>query len=139
MAQFGTILKHSRTDIQLTGTQQGIGPKPANVLFIYNGEVVCEFGSQSFDGPEPPTTVQDQLIIVLPDADLGLGQIPHLPVPIIFPTHWISLGGLTGHVAVNNPTLSTQGARGLILTADISVQAAILRNVQYQVSVLAVN
>jgi hypothetical protein len=132
MAQAGTILQHSRTDIQLTGTQQGVGPGlPANVLFIYIGEVGCQFVSDS------GTTLHDQLSIELPDADLGTGQLPHIPVPIILPTDWNALSG-PPVLAVDNPTLSQKpnSLSGLILTADISVQNAMLLRVQYQVAVL---
>lgn len=80
--QVGTIVKHSRTDIKLTGTQQSIGDKPANVLFIYTGEVSCKFVSDS------ENTLHDQLSIVLPDSALGLNQVVHPPVPIILPTSW---------------------------------------------------
>jgi hypothetical protein len=73
MSQVGTILKHSRTDIRLTGTQQGIGGKPANVLFIYTGEVGRKFVSAS------PNTFAEQLSIVLPDSNIGLGQIINPP------------------------------------------------------------
>ena len=131
--QVGTLLKTSRTDIKLTGTQQGIGGKPANVLFIYTGEVGCKFVSSS------GTTLHDQLSIVLPEANLGLAQVVHPPVPIILPTSW-NANDAFSVVAVNNPTLSQQSGQfaGLILTADISVQNAMLLNVQYQLSIIAV-
>jgi hypothetical protein len=130
--QVGTILRHSRTDIQLTGTQQGIGGQPANILFIYTGEVGCNFVSGS------GTTLYGQLSIVLPDAALGLGQIIGPPIPIILPTSW-NANDAFSVIAVNNPALSQQAGQftGLILTADIAVQNGMLLNVQYQVSVLA--
>lgn len=131
--QTGKIQNHARTDIQLTGTQQGIGGKPANILFIYTGEVGCNFVSDSGN------TLHDQLSIVLPDADIGLGQVVHTPVPIILPTSW-NANGAFSVVAVSNPTLGQQPGQftGLILTADISVQNASLLNVQYQLSIIAI-
>lgn len=136
MAQAGTVLQHSRTDIQLTGAQQGVGPgAPATILFIYTGEVSCEFVS------DISTTLLDQLSIELPDADLGLDALPHIPVPIILPTSWnTNISGLgLGVVAVDNPALKQKAnsIKGLVLTADISVQNATLLRVQYQVPVLA--
>jgi hypothetical protein len=133
MGQVGTVLKHSRTDVQLTGPQQGVGTGlPANILFIYTGEVSCKFVSDS------GTTLQDQLSIVLPDGTLSLGQIIGPPVPIIFPTSW-NANDAFSVVAVNNPTLSQETGLlgGLVLTAEIAVQNAMLLNVQYQVSILA--
>jgi hypothetical protein len=133
MSQVGTILKSSRTDVRLSGTQQGVGGKPANVLFIYTGEVGCKFVSPD------NTTVRDQLVIVLPDAALGLGQIVHPPIPIILPTSWNANDDFSV-IAVNNPTLGLQAGQftGLSLTADIAVQNGALLNVQYQLSITAV-
>jgi hypothetical protein len=133
MAQTGTILKHCRTDIQLTGTQQSIANnEPANVLFIYTGEVQCKFVSST------NTTLHDQLIIVLPDADLGLGQVVGTPVPIILPTSWNENDNFSV-IAINNPAVGMipNSFTGLTLTADIAVQNGMLLNVQYQLSLLA--
>ncbi len=133
MAQTGTILKSSRTDVQLTGTQQTIANnEPANVLFFYTGEVQCKFVSGN------NTTLHDQLNIVLPNGNLGLGQIIGPPVPIILPTSWNANDNFSV-VAINNPTLTMlpNVFTGLMLTADIAVQNGMLLNVQYQVSVLA--
>jgi hypothetical protein len=133
MAQTGTILKHSRTDVQLTGTQQGIANKPANALFIFAGEVQCKFVSSN------NTTLNDVLTIVLPDAlDLGLGQVVGLPVPIILPTSWNANDGFSV-IAINDPTISMlpKTLSGLTLTANIAVQNGMLLNVQYQLSLLA--
>jgi hypothetical protein len=133
MAQTGSILKHSRTDIQLTGTQQGIGPnQPANTLFIYTGEVQCKFVSSN------NTTLNDELTIVLPDADLGLGQVIGPPVPIILPTSWNANSGFSV-IAINNPAIGMipNALTGLTLTANIAVQNGMLLNVQYQLSLLA--
>jgi hypothetical protein len=135
MAQTGVILKHSRTDIQLSGTQQSTASnQTANILFIYTGEVQCKFVSSN------NTTLNDVLTIILPDAALGLGQIVGSPVPIILPTSWNANSGFSV-IAINNPTLGVgpgpTAMTGLTLTANIAVQDGMLLNVQYQLSVLA--
>lgn len=133
MPQVGQILKSSRTDIRLSGEQQGIGAKPANVLFIFTGEVSCRFVSDS------ENTLRDTLQIMLPNSALGLAQIVHPPNPIILPTSW-NANDAFSVIAVNNPTLAGQPGQfsGLMLTADVAVQNGMLLNVQYQLSITAV-
>jgi hypothetical protein len=106
--------------------------EPANTLFIYTGEVQCKFVSGN------NTTLNDVLTIVLPDADLGLGQVIGPPVPIILPTSWNANDGFSV-IAINNPTVGTipNTLTGLTLTANIAVQNGMLLNVQYQLSLLA--
>ena len=124
--QTGVIVQHSRTDIRLTGAQQGA----ANVLFIYTGEADVSFAGADH-------TYRDQFSIELPDADIA--PAGNKPVPIIFPTGWNASGVSLGIVSVENPTLGLKAGSltGLILTADVAVQNAMLLRVQYQVSVLA--
>lgn len=128
--QTGTIQRASRVDILLTGQASG-----ATALFIYSGEVGCNFTSDS------NTTLNDQLLIELPDADLLSGQLVQFqagvsPIPIVLPTNWNSNSGFSV-IGVNSARVDVhpENGRGLILVANVAVQNGMLVGVSYQVSV----
>jgi hypothetical protein len=131
--QMGTILTHARTDIVMLAPGQTASGQPfVNTLFVYTGEVACKFVSPN------NTTLNDQLGIVLPDADLGTNQFLTPAIPIIVPTSW-NVNDNFAVIAVNNPAVTLNGPQaltGLMLTTNVAVQNGMLLNVQYKLSVL---
>src|SRR5712692_3887817 len=128
----------SRLDILLpTGSQ----PDGATVLFIYSGEIRCNFLSDSHQ------TLTDQLQILIDPGFTDPAQIVAFntkpPIPILFPTSWNSQGDHTV-IGINSPILNLSGGAGanpplggpgLYIFATVSVQNGQLLNAQYQVSV----
>ena len=112
-------------------------------LFIYSGEVSCNFSSQG------ATSISDQLIILLePDFTSttqivgGLNVNPS--IPLVVPTSW-NANNAFSVIAINTPELLLVtasappivpgGVPGLYIVAQVTVQNGMLLNVQYQVSV----
>ncbi len=135
----GTV---SRQDILLPAGSQ---PDGATVLFIYSGEVRCNFFSDSNN------TLTDQLQILLDPGITDEGQIvgfqlppPHPPLPIVLPTSWNSQGDKTV-IGINSPLIKVNAGtdasflagQGVYIFATISVQNGQLLNAQYQVSIRA--
>lgn len=130
---FGSL---ARQVILLSSQQSG-----ATALFIYSGEISCNFTSSS------GTSFSDQLqILIDPGITLnsnivGSLQDGNAPIPLVAPTSW-NANDAFSVIAINSPALviSTAsdpllGGPGLYIVAQVTVQNGMLLNAQYQVSV----
>jgi hypothetical protein len=143
MSQLAVVLHSSREDILLVPSTQGQAGTAA--LYIYSGEVSCNFSSQS------GTDSTDQLIILIEPGITSTSQIVgglnvNPPIPIVAPTSW-NANDAFSVIAINSPELLLVtesappivpgGVPGLYIAAQVTVQNGMLLNAQYQVSVRA--
>jgi len=85
MSQLGVVLHASREDLLFAPGSQGQANTAA--LFIYSGEVSCNFSSQG------ATSLSDQLIILLEPNFTSTTQIVgglnvNPSIPLVVPTSW---------------------------------------------------
>jgi hypothetical protein len=132
----------TRQDILLPPGSQTSG---ARALFLYSGEVSCNFTST--DG----NTFTDELRILIEEGITEDPQVVGLstggnPIPIVLPTSWNSGGGFTV-IAINSPKLvtvtdsnpiSVTAGPGLYILAEVSVQNGSLLNAQFQPGVCSI-